>query len=50
MGEQGQCQNILILYTFNILEHFFVIFMANYPIEKCWCVHFLREEGGSEKV
>ncbi len=33
----------------NILALFFIIFMANYPFEKCWCVHFLRGEGGLRK-
>ncbi len=35
----------LKLYTFNILTHFFIIYMAYYPFEKCYCVHFLRGEG-----
>ncbi len=39
---------MLIPYTFYILTSLFFIFMANYPFEKCSCVHILG--GWSEKV
>ncbi len=51
MGEGVSGNKMLILYTFNILAHFSIIFIvANYPFEKCWCVQFFRGRGVWEIV
>ncbi len=35
---------------FQHLNPFFILFMAKFPFEKSWCVHFLKGTGWSEKV
>ncbi len=42
-GGGGQWKKNFDTIHFQHFNPFFIIFMANYPFERCWCVHFLRE-------